>query len=210
MIKQYGTLKKKILGFFYKISEYSQAGQDLFAIELFGKNGTYIDIGAGEPIDNSNSYNLEVNYEWRGFCVDFNINNKKLWELCSERKNKIYWEDALKFGYDKAILENNLPFNVDFLSCDIDPQDKTFLALKKIINDGVRPKYIAFETDKYKENVDYSKLAEEFLKPYGYKIGVKNVYSNLKRNKIFETWFLQSNLNFKTIEYKTWINKIKW
>ena len=79
MIKQYGTLKKKILGFFYKVSEYSQAGQDLFAIELFGKNGTYIDIGAGEPIDNSNTYNLEVNYEWRGFCVDFNINNKKLW-----------------------------------------------------------------------------------------------------------------------------------
>ena len=122
----------------------------------------------------------------------------------------ISWYGPDKFPQNYTLNGDVTTFNVDFLSCDIDPQDKTFLALKKIINDGVRPKYIAFETDKYKENVDYSKLAEEFLKPYGYKIGVKNVYSNLKRNKIFETWFLQSNLNFKTIEYKTWINKIKW
>ena len=32
---------------FYKVSKYSQAGQDLFALELFGNNGTYIDIGSG-------------------------------------------------------------------------------------------------------------------------------------------------------------------
>ena len=29
-------LTKKILNLFYKISNYSQAGQDLFALELFG------------------------------------------------------------------------------------------------------------------------------------------------------------------------------
>ena len=38
---------KSILGLAYKISPYSQAGQDLFDLELFGKKGTYIDIGAG-------------------------------------------------------------------------------------------------------------------------------------------------------------------
>ena len=34
---------------------------------------------------------------------------------------------------------------------NIDPQEKTFLALKKIISDGIRPKLICFETDFYKE-----------------------------------------------------------
>ena len=48
---------KKII---YKISPYSQAGQDLFAIELFGKKGSYIDIGSGHPEKGSNSYLLEV------------------------------------------------------------------------------------------------------------------------------------------------------
>ncbi len=51
-------LTKKILKFFYKISDYSQAGQDLFALELFGKNGTYIDVGSGEPKIGNNTYSL--------------------------------------------------------------------------------------------------------------------------------------------------------
>ena len=50
--------------FFYKHSDYSQAGQDLFAIELFGYNGTYIDIGAGDPVKGNNCYLLETRYKW--------------------------------------------------------------------------------------------------------------------------------------------------
>ena len=50
-------------------------------------------------------------------------------------------------------------------------------------------------------------LVSYFLKSYGYKIGVKNVYSNLKKDKIFETWFVRNKLNFKTIDYKYWIKK---
>ena len=32
-------------------------------------------------------------------------------------------------------------------------------------------------------------------------------FSNLKKNKIFETWFVREELNFKTIDYKEWIRK---
>ena len=130
---------------------------------------------------------LEVNKNWKGISIDYDDddekkieNLKKLWNDCKERKNKIYWADALTFDYNQALKENNIKYDIDFLSCDIDPQEKTFLALKKIINDGIRPKYIAFETDYYREKINYSNLAYDFLKPYGYKIGVKNVYSNLK------------------------------
>ena len=200
--------------FFYKYSDYSQAGQDLFALELFGYNGTYIDIGAGEPVNGNNCYLLETKYKWNGFSIDYGDNDenvrKKLkikWLKHSERKNKIYWSDALTFDYYKAIKENNLKKDIDFLSCDIDPQEKTFLALKKIISDGIRPKLICFETDFYKEKKDYSNLAYTFLKPKGYKIGVKNVFSNLKKNKIFETWFLKSDIHFDTIDYSKWVKK---
>ena len=190
------------------------AAQDLFAYELFGKAGTYIDVGSGEPKRNNNTYMLETFCNWKGFSVDIGHANpiekkniQQRWTLCTERKNKIYWTDSLTFNYKRAIVENNLDFNIDFLSCDIDPQEKTFLALKKVLNDGIRPKYIAFETDYYKEKKDYCIIAYNFLKPLGYKIAIKNVCSNFKKNKIFETWFVKEEINFKTIEYFEWLKK---
>ena len=199
---------------FYKTSLYSQAGQDLFAYELFGPNGTYIDIGAGDPIRGNNCYLLETNYNWRGFSVDFGDSNedirqnlKSRWLKHPERKNMIYWSDAITFNYMQGINENNLDKNIDFLSCDIDPQEKTLMALKKVILDGIKPKLICFETDFYREKKDYSSLAYNFLELYNYKIGVKNVYSNLKKNKIFETWFLRNDVDFQTIDYSTWVKK---
>ena len=199
---------------FYKTSLYSQAGQDLFAYELFGPNGTYIDIGAGDPIRGNNCYLLETNYNWRGFSVDFGDSNedirqnlKSRWLKHPERKNMIYWSDAITFNYMQGINENNLDKNIDFLSCDIDPQEKTLMALKKVILDGIKPKLICFETDFYREKKNYSLLAYNFLEPYNYKIGVKNVYSNLKKNKIFETWFLRNDVDFQTIDYSTWVKK---
>ena len=208
------TLKKYLKSFFYKTSKYSQAGQDIFAEELFGESGVYIDVGSGEPEKFSNTYMLEVKKKWRGFGVDIGSFNpakaqelKNLWTKHPERKNKIYWEDAVTFNYKKALIEQNLSLNIDYLSCDIDPQEKTFYALKKIISDGVRPNLITFETDLYREKKDYSLLAYDFLKPHGYKYAVKNVYSNLKKAKIFETWFIKNSIRFDTIEYKDWVKK---
>ena len=207
-------LRKYFNSFFYKISPYSQAGQDLFAYELFGYNGTYIDIGAGEPQRGNNCYLLEVKKKWKGFSVECGDSDqekknslKGRWEKYYERKNKVYWEDAISFDYKKGLIENGLNNEIDFLSCDIHPQESTLLALKKVLTDGVRPKYIAFETDFYREKINYSNLAYNFLKPYGYKIGVKNVFSNLKKKKIFETWFVQEVLDLTTIDYKNWVKK---
>ena len=107
-------LLKKYQKLFYKISPNSQAGQDLFAIELFGKKGSYIDIGAGHPERGSNTYLLEVINEWKGFSLDISKENKYLWESSKVRNNKIYWEDAMTFDYQLAIKENNLTYEIDF------------------------------------------------------------------------------------------------
>jgi hypothetical protein len=204
------SILKSILGFYYKVSPCSQAGQDLFALEIFGKKGTYIDIGAGQPKIDNNTYLLEVKNEWRGFCVDYNQKVKHLWEKDTKRNNKIYWQDATQFDYRKAVEDNNLPINIDFLSCDIDPQEKTFAALKKVINDGIEPKLIAFETDKYRESIDYEKLAYDFLFTKNYKIAVYDVYSELKKKKIYETWFISNEVNFDKTSYSQWVKKFNF
>ena len=207
-------LIKYLKSFYYKTSNYSQAGQDIFAHELFGECGTYIDVGAGQPVKFSNTYMLEVNKRWKGFGLEIGHPDsvkkqldKDLWKSHPERKNKVYWQDALTFDYKKGLIENDLDSNIDFLSCDLDPAKNTFAALQKIINDGVRPKFISFETDLYQEKIDYSLLAYNFLKPYGYKIAVSDVYSSLKKNKIFETWFVISSINFESVSYSEWVKK---
>ena len=114
--------RKFLKSFIYKASPYSQAGQDIFAYELFGNHGTYIDIGAGEPQRDNNCYLLEVHKQWKGFSVEYGDSNSKQrdklksrWKQFPERKNKVYWENAISFDYKEGLIDNNLMNEIDFL-----------------------------------------------------------------------------------------------
>lgn len=50
----------------------SQAGQDLFvaAMLLGKKNGTFLEIGAGNLLGSNNTYLLEKTFDWQGFSID--------------------------------------------------------------------------------------------------------------------------------------------
>jgi FkbM family methyltransferase len=53
----------------------SQAGQDLWVFgEVFNeqRNGFFLDIGAHDGVDFSNTYILENRYGWRGICIEAN------------------------------------------------------------------------------------------------------------------------------------------
>ena len=89
-------LKNIFYKFLYKNSKYSQAAQDLFAYELFGKAGTYIDVGSGEPKRDNNTYMLESLYNWKGFSVDIGHSNpilKKIYNKdghCAQKEKTKY------------------------------------------------------------------------------------------------------------------------
>ena len=199
-------LRKSFRKFFLKRFEYSEAGQDIFALNLIGKNGTYLEVGGFKPKLDSNTYILETQNNWRGITIEFKKELQSLWSSCKERENRIYFEDALKFDYKTALEENNLPLHLNYLSCDIDPRDKTFEALKKILKEGLSFDFISFEHDDYTSDESYHKLASEYLIPKGYKIAVNNIYPKNKKNKIFETWFVNSKINFEPIEFSEWKN----
>ena len=199
-------LRKSFRKFFLKRFEYSEAGQDIFALNLIGKNGTYLEVGGFKPKLDSNTYILETQNNWRGITIEFKKELQSLWSSCKERKNRIYFDDALKFNYKTALEENNLPLHLNYLSCDIDPRDKTFEALKKILKEGLSFDFISFEHDDYTSDESYHKLVSEYLIPKGYKIAVNNIYPKNKKNKIFETWFVNSKINFEPIEFSEWKN----
>lgn len=186
----------------------SQANQDLFALSLIGSNGTYIEIGANRPLKNSNTYNLEVLNNWKGFGVELDSSHQSFWAKSPERKNRIYWENACTFDYVSALQENNLPLHINYLSCDIEPPYNTFEALKQVTGQGVTFDCITFEHDLYNySETDYNVVATEYLLSKGYKVAVTDVYYDTPANH-FETWFVRNDIDFKKISFDEWKEKM--
>lgn len=183
---------------------YSQSGQDQFAYNLSGKNGYYLEIGAHDPIINSNTYKLEVECQWQGLSVELDKSYKQYWEKCDKRKNKILWENAFDIDYQELVIKNIIPKKINYLSCDIEPPENTFNILKKIINSGISFEFISFEHDKYQIGEKFEKLSSNFLNKNGYKIAVTDVYSRSKKNKIYETWFVKNEIKFDKVSYEYW------
>jgi hypothetical protein len=185
--------------------KHSQAGQDVFALEVVKKNKTYIEIGANHFKHSNNTYPLEVSNNWLGFSLELSQKKfRQVWEEQTERTNKIYWENAITFDYANAVRENKMPTRIGYLSCDIEPAANTFAALKKVIEDGISFDCITFEHDNYKSDTDYDSIAREYLKSKGYKVAVENVYAMNKPHRLFETWFVNNDIGYKKMSYEQW------
>jgi hypothetical protein len=191
----------------------SQLTQDLFALSI-AKNKTYIEIGAWEPIKYSNTYLLEQQ-GWKGISLEIDPEKKSAWEECSERKNKVYWENALTFDYKQALEENNIPLHIGYISCDIEPPQNTFAALQRVIEQGITFDCITFEHDKWQNEINYDPIATEYLKNHGYKVAVKDVFRyrkyvipNQKKKDVricmMETWYVNNNIDFQERTFEQW------
>jgi len=126
---------------------YSQVGQDKWVCEYFKykKEGFFIDIGAHDGIDLSNTYYLEKELGWQGICIEAWID--KFNDLKNNRStvclnNAVYSKDQLvtfksdgdmggKISNDgiltvdgltlKTILkQQNAPKVIDYISLDIE------------------------------------------------------------------------------------------
>ena len=190
-----------------KDNNFSQSGQDQFAYNLSGSYGLYLEIGAHDPVINSNTFNLEVKCKWNGVSIEYDKSFKKSWYNCKQRKNNVIWDNAFNIDYSLMIKQKKLPNKFNYLSCDIEPAENTYNILKKIINSKLVFDFISFEHDKYNIGDKYEKLSIEYLKNHNYKIAVNGVYSRNKKYKVYETWFIKNEINFKEISYPEWKKK---
>jgi hypothetical protein len=198
------------------MERYSQFFQDIFALTT-AKNNFYLEVGAWKPEHYSNTYLLEK-AGWRGFSLELEKDKKPLWDNHPTRKNNVYWTDALQFDYIAALKEQDMPMHLGYLSCDIEPPENTFAALKRIIEAGISFDCITFEHDRYRNDINYDPIATEFLLSYGYKVAVKNVYRNKKhrvagvKKKIItqcylETWYVSKDIAFDEMDFNEWIKR---
>ena len=117
------------------------------------------------------------------------------------------WDDAFKLDYSLLVKQKKLPNKLNYLSCDIEPAENTYRILKKVIDSNLSFDFISFEHDKYNIGDKYEKLAIEYLNNNNYKIAVNDVYSRNKKYKVYETWFVHNDINFKEINYLEWKKK---
>ena len=87
-------------------------------------NGTFIEIGGGQPFIGNNTCLLEEHFEWRGFSIELESEFADMWDG-KRPLTKMYKTDAINFDYVSHVDELNLPRHLDYLSIDLEPPAAT-------------------------------------------------------------------------------------
>jgi glycosyltransferase involved in cell wall biosynthesis len=166
---------------------YSQLHQDMFTLAtLNGKtNGTYLEIGAHEPIFISNTYLLESIFGWRGISIE--LNRDMAMRHRAMRSNPCLLVDATTADYNGILDQAALPSVIDYLSIDIDPPKNSLIALKKLPHDRHQFRVITFEHDYSAGGFLERTESRVFLHSLGYKLIVSDVSWG---NRIVEDWWI--------------------
>jgi FkbM family methyltransferase len=103
-----------ICQYVYNMS-YSQIGQDLQVLKMYNnkKNGFFIEIGASDGIELSNTYLLEKLYNWKGICVE--PIPKRFEQLCKNRPNSLCYDYAV-YNKSNTHVIFDIANNYDLLS----------------------------------------------------------------------------------------------
>ncbi|QZA58544.1 FkbM family methyltransferase [Candidatus Rhabdochlamydia porcellionis] len=181
------------------VDYYSQASQDKFVyMILYGllrkqDQGYYLEIGAGDPINNNNSYVFEKGFNWRGVSIDISKENTKQWY--AKRNNLLLYEDATKSDYGTVL--QSFPKAIDYLSLDIDGGYTD--VLKKIPFKDYAFKVITIEHDFYLYGDTYRKEERQILESFGYYLLCSDVSIT---GFCFEDWWIHPSF-FSSSELST-------
>jgi hypothetical protein len=172
---------------------YSQVYQDMFTLFMHNgkRNGTYLEIGSGDPFWLNNTYLLESQFNWKGVGVEFNSNLCEKYNLA--RKNPVVCQDAHQINF-KELLSNSFDTKeIDYLQLDCEPSESTYNVLKSLPLDEYKFAVITYEHDYYVDiSRTYRDKSREYLKSKGYELVISNVSSTTWSS--FEDWWVHPDL----------------
>lgn len=162
---------------------HSQSGQDTWVHSLIGDKGTFLDIGAGDPIKFSNTYALEQ-LGWRGFLVEQDrskaiaLYEKRLSSILQCDATKLLWENFKDFGK-----------NIDYLSLDLDSSSLCLDVIAKLTLTDWRFRCMTIEHEAYKEGTEGRDALRFFLLRHGYKLAKADVLCEGLEKFPYEDWW---------------------
>jgi hypothetical protein len=151
----------------------SQAGQDIFVLKAlkWKREGTFLEIGANDPVLSSNTCLLSDEFGWRGIAIELDGSFAPKW--AKRRPESVFIAgDATKMDWDK-VLAGVTAF--DYLSLDIDPPEATLAVLESLPLDRVRFSVITYEHDAWRGDFGPRERAREIFRKHGYVLAVPDV-----------------------------------
>jgi GR25 family glycosyltransferase involved in LPS biosynthesis len=197
---RYKEFKYKFPGLETIENSNGQALQDMFVLSVLNgkRNGTYLEIGAQEPIFQNNTAILEKDFEWKGVSIEILEHLCKI--FAEQRDNTILCKDATTIDYEKLLDEHYSTKEIDYLQLDCEPSKTTFEILTAIPFDKYKFAVITYEHDHYVDMTGtYRTKSRNYLKSWGYELVVTNVSQDDKTP--FEDWWVHPDLvDLETIE----------
>lgn len=191
--ENYNNLKFKFDGCENITENYSQVYQDMFALFMHNgkRNGTYLEVGSGDPFWLNNTYLLESQFGWKGVGLEYNS------ELCESHKNNrsnpVICQDAHQVNF-KDLLNNTFDTkHIDYLQLDCEPSESTYRVLTSLPLDEYKFAVITYEHDYYVDiSRTYRDKSREYLESKGYELVVSNVSPTSWSS--FEDWWVHPDL----------------
>lgn len=172
---------------------YSEAYQDIFVLSMLNgkRNGTYLEIGAGNSFYGNNTALLEQQFDWKGIALD--IDESFVDAHNTERKNPCIMKDATKINYPAFLAGIDFPNEIDYLQLDCDPPSVTYQILLAMPFDTHKFAVITYEHDYYcDETKSFQEKSRKYLESYGYIRVVNNISPD--DNRSYEDWWVHPDL----------------
>lgn len=187
---------------------YSQAGQDKWVYETIGSKGMFVDVGAYDGIQTSNTYLLE-RLGWKGICIEA---NPEVFDQLNTKRNSIClpyavtdYDGHCTFGIDRigghrqvecyklnTILANCLsPAIIDYMSLDIEGHE--LQVLNAFDFDRWQVKLMTVEHNLYCDGPEKKEALHSLLTSKGFTRTHEDVKcldpNPLYFNQPFEDWY---------------------
>lgn len=146
---KYGRLLRRFPGSDTIDRNYSEAYQDMFVLTMLNgkRNGTYLELGAGNPFFENNTWLLASQFGWTGISIEYD--RKLVDEWVKNGRSGCIFGNALEMNY-ASLLESVPGEYIDYLQVDLDPPGVSLKALKKVLSEsGKKFRVITFEHDSY-------------------------------------------------------------
>jgi hypothetical protein len=190
---KFDNLKVKFDGAENIQENYSEAYQDMFVLTMLNgkRNGTYLEVGAGNAFYGNNTALLEKEFDWKGVALD--IDEGFVAAHTNERSNPCLLKDATKINYVPFLNGLDFPNEIDYLQLDCDPPEVTYKILLSIPFDTHKFAVITYEHDYYcDETKSFQEKSRKYLESYGYIRVVNNISPD--DNRPYEDWWVHPDL----------------
>lgn len=169
---------------------HSKHFQDLFVLALNNgkRNGSYLEIGSGDPFIHNNTALLEQKFNWKGISID---NSEALcYNFKQNRNNTVICADATEIGYEELFNLHCMDPVIDYLQIDCD--EASIDILKNIPFDQYKFGTITFEHDSYRLGTGIRDQARSLLKKAGYVLLVNDVAFSPQHP--YEDWYIHPDV----------------